>query len=156
MADLVPDKDQYLYDSWLFHTQVAVPKNYIKKCWMWQGPMHVNGYGRISVRGVRWYAHRLSWTLHHRQDIPKGQVIRHMCNQPQCVNPHHLKVGTQQQNVMDMHLSGRQGYVRKLNPKQISEILNSSRSQSQLAKQYGVSKTTIHRILNIKRQHKYK
>lgn len=154
MADLVPDKDQYLYDCWLFHTQVEMPKDPIKQCWMWQGPMHVNGYGRISVRGRRWYAHRLSWQLHHNQPIPKGQVIRHMCNQPQCVNPHHLRSGTQRQNVIDMHLAGRQGYVRKLNPKQISEILQSSKKPAELARLYDVSNTTIHRILKIRAKHK--
>jgi hypothetical protein len=154
MVDLVPDKDQYLYDCWLFHTQVEVPKDPIKSCWLWIGPMHVNGYGRISVRGVRWYAHRLSWHLHHRQPIPQGQVIRHMCNKPQCVNPHHLRSGTQQQNVLDMHLAGRQGYVRKLNPQQISEILQSSKKPAELARQYQVSNTTIHRILKIRAKHK--
>jgi hypothetical protein len=156
MTDLVPSDDQYLYDCWLFYKNTRVPRDYIKRCWIWNGPRHVNGYGRISIRGQRWYAHRLSWTLHHREDIPRGQVIRHMCNDPQCVNPHHLKLGTQQQNVMDMHLAGRQGYVRKLNPKQIADIRASHKTQAELAQQYQVSKTTIHRVLKIDRSHKYK
>ena len=156
MTDLVPSDDQYLYDCWLFYKNTRVPRDYIKRCWIWNGPRHVNGYGRISIRGQRWLAHRLSWTLHHREDIPQGQVIRHMCNDPQCVNPHHLKLGTQQQNVMDMHLAGRQGYVRKLNPKQIADIRASHKTQAELAQQYQVSKTTIHRVLKIDRSHKYK
>jgi hypothetical protein len=154
MADLVPDEDQYLYDCWLFYKHTQVPSDYIKQCWLWIGPMHPSGYGRISVRGKRWYAHRLSWELYHRQSIPQGLVIRHQCNQPKCVNPHHLRSGTQQQNVMDMHLAGRQGYVRKLNPRQIAEIRSSKLKQSELARQYGVSPTTIHRVLKLKPQHK--
>ena len=152
--DLVLDQDQYLYDCWLFHRHVNVPKNYIKKCWIWQGPKHVNGYGRISVRGQRWYAHRLSWHIHHNKPIGKGQVIRHLCNQPLCVNPHHLRSGTQKQNMLDMHLAGRQGYVRKLNPQQITDIRASTKTQAELARQYGVSRTTIHRVLKIAPKHK--
>ena len=156
MVDLVPDDDQYIHTAWLFYKHTRVPKNYIRSCWIWNGPRHVNGYGRISIKGRRWYAHRLSWYVYHRQDIPPGQVIRHMCNDPQCVNPHHLKSGTQQQNVMDMHLAGRQGYVRKLNPRQISAILTSTKTQAELARKYQVSRTTIHRVLKIRAKHKYK
>ena len=149
-VDLVPDEDQYLYISWMFYRNTRVPRDYIKRCWTWIGPRHSNGYGRVSIQGTRWYAHRLSWEIYHRQEIPQGLVIRHMCNNPICVNPHHLKTGTQQQNVDDMHRAGRQGYVRKLNPKQIAEIRNSTLKQSELAKLYGVSPTTIHRVLKIK------
>tara|TARA_B100000965_G_scaffold404558_1_gene435715 strand:+ start:5782 stop:6267 length:486 start_codon:yes stop_codon:yes gene_type:complete len=145
----------WMHDCWSFYTHIKVPPNSIRDCWIWQGPRHSGGYGRLWLRNRRWMAHRLSYELHYGA-IPEGKVIRHRCHQPMCVNPHHLQIGTQQQNVDDMHRAGRQGYVQKLQPKHISEILSSPLSQTELAHKYSVSKTTIHRILKIKPKHKYK
>lgn len=146
--ELVPSTssdDEWIYASWRLHELTRINKN---GCWLWIGSVN-SGYGVISIRGQRHYAHRLSWQCHHRRTIPYGQVIRHQCNTPLCVNPQHLLLGTQQQNVDDMHCADRQGYVRKLNHTQISAIRSSDQTLQQLADQYGVSKTTIHRVKKV-------
>jgi uncharacterized protein YerC len=151
--ELVPSSDrddEWLYASWRLHELTKPNKS---GCWLWLGSVN-SGYGVISIKGIRWYAHRLSWCCHHRCSIPAGQVIRHLCNTPLCVNPEHLHTGTQQQNVDDMHTANRQGYVRKLNQQQIADIRSSKLTLQQLADAYGVSKTTIHRVKKVDTQRK--
>ena len=93
-------------------------------------------------------AHRFSWELHHQQSIPEGLVIRHLCHNPLCVNPHHLTPGTQTQNVQDMIRAGRDRIGRKLTAQDQMAIKISPLRTTELARKYNVSKTTIHRIRN--------
>jgi hypothetical protein len=82
-------------------------------CWEWTGHRNDAGYGELSVGGRNefheWKAHRLSWEL-HRGPIPEGLVIRHLCGNRACVNPHHLVPGTQTQNVADTVAMARVPY----------------------------------------------
>jgi hypothetical protein len=81
-------------------------------CWEWTGPRNDlrGGYGTFTERrasGRRtWRAHRLAYELTFG-GIPAGLVVRHACDNPPCVNPLHLLVGTQKQNLADMMLRGR-------------------------------------------------
>ena len=144
------DDSEWLHFCWCFYRNIHWPKDPVKHCWNWrQKPNH--GYGRFAYKGQRWMAHRISWEIYHNQLIPKGKVIRHMCHRPQCVNPHHLKLGTQMENVRDMLNAGREGFVRKLTPSDIHTIRNSTKKQSDLARKFGVSDTTIHNILKKKK-----
>lgn len=78
-----------------------------EKCWEWQGYCcNQTGYGRIYGKGRKWNAHRLSWVVHNG-DVPDGSVIRHKCDNRKCVNPEHLDIGTQADNVRDMWERGR-------------------------------------------------
>lgn len=76
-------------------------------CWMWIGSAGKHGYGNFNGGGhVWWRAHRFSWvTL--RGPIPEGVLVLHECDTPLCVNPDHLKLGTQAKNVEDMWMRGR-------------------------------------------------
>jgi hypothetical protein len=68
-----------------------------------------NDYGRVLVGGrdgVRWMAHRWSWTLANGP-IPDGMVVMHRCDNPPCVNPGHLSLGTQLENIADRVSKGR-------------------------------------------------
>lgn len=78
------------------------------QCWLWQGPLSGNGYGRCAIGKRRaWMAaHRVSWTIHHG-DIPQGLFVCHHCDVPLCVNPAHLFLGTQTDNMRDAASKGR-------------------------------------------------
>ena len=71
-------------------------------CWMWTAGRDGDGYG--SYRNKR--AHRVAWQL-TRGPIPDGLVVCHSCDNPACVRPDHLFLGTQQDNIQDMLRKGR-------------------------------------------------
>lgn len=74
-------------------------------CWMWKGTLRC-GYGRFSLKGKKVSAHRFSWEIKFGI-IPRGKIIMHMCDKPACVNPYHLKLGTQKQNMQDASVKKR-------------------------------------------------
>lgn len=67
------------------------------ECWEWRGTKQ--RYGVFSVNKKKVYAHRFSWELFHKTSIPLGLVVDHMCGNKFCVNPSHLQVVTQKENV---------------------------------------------------------
>lgn len=76
-------------------------------CWEWLAYRDRKGYGRFMVPGSKTsLAHRFSWEL-HRGPIPTGMCVLHRCDNPPCVNPAHLFLGTLQDNVRDMIQKGR-------------------------------------------------
>jgi hypothetical protein len=76
-------------------------------CWLWKGSRRAKSYGLISVNGKPTGAHRVAYEL-LVGPIPKGQVVRHyVCDNPNCVNPAHLKLGTRADNVRDRMVKGR-------------------------------------------------
>ena len=77
-------------------------------CWNWTESTAPNGYGRMSYNGTTDYAHRLSWNAHFGV-IPDGLHVLHRCDNPTCVNPEHLFLGTHQDNMDDMMRKGRRG-----------------------------------------------
>lgn len=83
-------------------------------CWLWFGAFlsEKNPYGFISDEdGVLTRAHRIAWRL-FRYDIPDGKFVLHRCDMPCCVNPDHLFIGTQADNVADCIRKGRARYYR--------------------------------------------
>lgn len=77
-------------------------------CWNWTGKIKEGRYGTIKLDRVREaYAHRVSWML-HRGDIPEGMCVCHHCDNTRCVNPDHLFIGTQPDNIGDMVSKNRQ------------------------------------------------
>jgi HNH endonuclease len=75
-------------------------------CWEWRGTKRKDGYGVLMVGGALIRAHRLSWELANGP-IPKGLSVLHRCDNPPCVRPDHLFVGTQRDNLADMTAKGR-------------------------------------------------
>ena len=136
---------------------------YVRKCqpdccWEWTGYRDVDGYGRphVKVNG-RWgsaRANRISWEL-HRGPIPPGLHVLHRCDNPSCVRPDHLFLGTNLDNVHDRDRKGRVAVGEhhgnaKLTESQVREIRARrvhGESPSKLASAFNVDTTTIWLIL---------
>ena len=77
-------------------------------CWLWTDYVRPNGYGQFwPERGRPAYAHRFSWELTHGHAIPEDHQINHACDNPRCVRPEHLVLGTHEDNMRDMDRKGR-------------------------------------------------
>lgn len=111
-----------------------------------------NGYGQIRVGSRAELAHRVS--LGFQVEVPAGQFVLHSCDNPPCVNPRHLRVGTPADNSADMaardrSLHGERSYFAKLTAEIVREIrarLAAGAKQKDLAVEYGTHVNTIHYI----------
>ena len=130
------------------------------QCWEWVGTKAGGRYGSMRVDGKMRSAHLISWELHNGQVIG-GLCVCHKCDNPSCVNPSHLFLGTHRDNMKDMVKKGRVGCVKgenhgcsKLTIQQVLEIrskyVTGKYLQRQLAVEYGVDRTTISSVVNRK------
>lgn len=92
-----------------------------KECWEWQASLDYFGYGNFYADGKNCRAHRYSWTI-HKGNIPKGLLVCHKCDNPKCINPDHLFLGTHLDNAFDMVEKGRALIHRKERLKKLREI----------------------------------
>ena len=75
-------------------------------CWEWIAKTYKDGYGRFKVDNKEIASNRLSWELHYDK-IPKNLYVLHKCDNPSCVNPEHLFLGTKKDNMQDAKIKGR-------------------------------------------------
>lgn len=124
-------------------------------CWVWTAATR-RGYRTIQISKKSYAAHRFSYEL-YVGEITKGLFVCHKCDNRFCVNPDHLFLGTQLDNVRDMIKKGRKVSVgkrgesspaAKLKEHQVREIFFDKRSAVKIAKDYGVGKTIIGSIRN--------
>ena len=124
------------------------------RCWGWIGYRNAKGYGVINLGGERVMAHRMSWEL-AGGIIPKGKFVLHRCDNPGCVKPKHLFIGTLADNNTDMAEKGRgrNGDARgerntssKLTEDDIRAIRAATENGPTLAARYGVARQTIYAI----------
>lgn len=79
-------------------------------CWLWTGPIDNGGYGRASIAGIAYPAHRLSWNIANAQRMADGLFACHRCDTPTCVNPGHIFPGTPRENSLDCIRKGRRSH----------------------------------------------
>lgn len=131
-----------------------VDKRASNECWNWIGTK-LNGYGRFSIGSKESGsdgAHRISWRMHNNAEIPDGMVVMHSCDNPSCVNPSHLSLGTYKENTADMIAKGRKRVVSPkgegngkslLNEEKVRIIKQSNLSHAELARKLGVSPNCV-------------
>lgn len=150
-------KQQKLIDRFWQHCPIGLPDD---ECWEWTGfRVNKHGYGGISVAGGKWRgAHVFSWEMSRGRSVPKGRQIMHTCDNPPCVNPFHLKLGTQTLNNQDRHEKGRTVVARgsrqghsKLTEDQVVAIrylLEHGVKQWVIAEEFGITQSNVSYIKN--------
>lgn len=84
-------------------------------CWEWQGSRtDKNGYGLFSLSSSTMRAHRVAWELWNAEPIPEGMSACHSCDNPPCVNPEHIWLGTSADNNRDRDAKGRHANSQKI------------------------------------------
>jgi DNA-binding CsgD family transcriptional regulator len=122
-------------------------------CWIWLGAN--NGkYGHILTYKVMEYSHRVSWEIHYGP-IQAGMNVLHRCDNPLCVRPDHLFLGTQSDNIKDCVAKGRFAHARargerhahaKLTESDVLAIRADSRLQKDIARQHGITQAVVSKI----------
>lgn len=121
-------------------------------CIVWLGHLNNMGYGRLSVNGSMQYAHRASYELAHGK-IQSGMNVLHRCDEPTCVNPDHLFLGSHADNVADKVRKGRQLKGSKVGGSKLTEALARKIKRSKIgvnetARRMGLSPMTVSLIRN--------
>jgi hypothetical protein len=119
-------------------------------CWLFQGFKDAWGYGHFKGFGKRYQAHRYAFEITHGKRIPAGKLVLHSCDNPPCVNPAHLRLGTNADNRNDSIARnrlprGESIHTAKLTREQVVEIraLEGKATQRVVADKYGVSQTAV-------------
>ena len=127
-------------------------------CWLWTSPSTApGGYGTASFYGKKYRVTRMVYVVFHGA-VHKNEMVCHRCDNPSCVNPEHLFLGTPADNVRDMVSKGRNRWPRgtangnsRLNKEKVLEI-HDRRARGEvvrtIAEDFGVSQTTIRDIVD--------
>ena len=109
-------------------------------CWLWTASVDKHGYGMLWNGKTMDRAHRMFFASATGQDVT-GKNVLHDCDNPSCVNPDHLHIGTQKQNLKERTIRGRSG--KKIDQQTADAIRSSVGTQRAIAKQFGVSQKQV-------------
>ena len=129
-----------------FEEKIEKDPNHIDCCWVWSASLHPEGYGRFGLDGKTQKAHRVSYEI-YKGSIPDGYCVCHTCDNPACVNPNHLFLGTVAENNADKTEKGRA--AKKLSAIEVRKIraaLKIGCSLNTLANMFEVSRAMIVKI----------
>ena len=118
-------------------------------CWLWTASRNQSGkgYGEIGIsKYKKILAHRLSWEIHNKSKVPSGMLVLHKCGNRTCVAPHHLYIGNQSQNMIDMVNHGN-CHNAVLSDNDVREIRRSKEKSTVLADRYGVGRAHIRKVI---------
>ena len=126
-------------------------------CWVWQkGLVETSGYASITrsyKKNVQEGGHRLAYAVFNGVDIPDGLYVCHTCDNKACINPDHLWLGTQKDNIRDMMKKGRRVWAKgeqvansKLTDETIRAIRKSDEQVKKIAEKYGISSGHVSNI----------
>ncbi len=119
-------------------------------CLEWTRCLNTDGYPRTAWNGTsNGKVHRIVWELHNKQPAA-GKVVRHLCNNPKCINPEHLLIGTPADNMLDRDLAGRHG-ARKIQQKDVNTICllykTNNYTQKEIGSMFGINERTVSSII---------
>jgi hypothetical protein len=130
-----------------------VNRNEETGCWLWAGCKSKNGYGVMSFKGKQVRSNRFSYAFFNGP-IPSAFCVCHKCDNPSCVNPDHLFIGTNKDNQIDCSMKDRGGLRSKLTVNDVIEIkklLKTNIMQSTIALLFNVQDAAISKIKHNKR-----
>lgn len=126
--------------------------SYVGDCWLWKGSLRPDGYGTIIYKQKHALAHRVAFTV-FVSPIHNNLHVLHRCDNPACVNPYHLYLGTHQDNMKDRQVRQRgnqpKGSKRKnakLTEEKVISIKADSRTHKEIAQTYNVDETLISQV----------
>lgn len=141
-----------------FWSKVSIPQAYAEECWTWTGALAGSGYGSFHVGGRSVSAHRIAYGLTKDRWPTATELVRHKCDNPACVSPHHLETGSHVDNARDMVERGRNRSGETVGEKNgnaklsaadvetIRRLIEAGKNNTVIARQFGVTHSMISRI----------
>lgn len=124
-----------------------VSKDANSECWLWTGSLNEDLYGEWKLAGKKYKAHRASYFL-FKGSIPRGCVVMHQCDNPSCVNPEHLLLGSIRDNVHDCIQKGRRG-CPSYSEEQVKPILKAyleCRNYAQVGRLFNLRRSSVYQL----------
>jgi hypothetical protein len=129
-----------------------VNKRNISECWEWDGYIGSDGYGQFWYKGSNTHAHRISWSIINKLDIPPKMIVLHKCDNKRCVNPYHLRLGTYSDNLQDTmerssYRMGRKSRFYEGEVWLMKRLYNKKIDQSTICRMFKISQPHLSNLL---------